>query len=391
MTQAPRHDLSDDQRALLAGLEATLAPFDDAYWAACDRDAAFPEAFVEAMAQGGWLGLALPQEVGGEGLGVTEAALMMLEVARRGGMTAASAIHMNIFGPRAIVRHGTEAQKAAWLPDILSGRARLCFAVTEPDSGLDTTALTTRARRVEGGGWVVDGRKLWTSTAQRADRIMLIARTAPRDPARPAEGLSLFFAPFGREGAEVREIAKMGRAAVDSNALFLDGFSMPQDALVGEAGQGFRILLESLNPERILIAAEAVGIGLSAVERASAYARERRIFGRPIGANQAIQHPLAAAWARLEGARLSTLAAARAYDAGLPCGVEANAAKWLAAEAGMEACRAAVATHGGMGYAREYHVERLYREIMIPYLAPVSQQLALCFVAEKGLGLPKSY
>ncbi|MEM6438661.1 MAG: acyl-CoA dehydrogenase family protein [Pseudomonadota bacterium] len=385
-----RPDLTEDQSALLSGLSAALAPFDDAYWRDADEAAAFPDAFVQAMAEGGWLGIALPTEVGGAGLGVTEAALMMLEVARSGGMSAASAIHMNIFGPRALVKHGTEDQRARWLPELLSGDARLCFAVTEPDSGLDTTSLKTRARRTN-RGYTVHGRKLWTSTAQTADRIMLIARTEDRDPARPADGLTLFYTPLDRERIEVREIKKMGRAAVDTNALFIDGLEVPDEDVVGEPGQGFRVLLESLNPERVLLAAEAVGIGLSALDRAARYAREREVFGRPIGANQAVQHPLAIAWAKLESARLSTLHAGRLSDAGAPCGVEANAAKYLAAEAAMEATRTAVATHGGMGYAREYHVERLMREAVIPWLAPVSQQLALCYVAERALGLPKSY
>ncbi len=324
------------------------------------------------------------------GLGVTEAALMMLEVAKAGGMSAASAIHMNIFGPQTIVKNGTPEQHARWLPGIVAGRTRMCFSVTEPDAGLDTTRLKTRAVR-QGDRYVVNGRKIWCSTAQRAEKIMLLARTAEHDPADPTAGLSLFFTDLDRSAVEVRAIDKMGRAAVDSNELFIDDFAIPAEDLVGEEGRGFRYILQSLNPERILIAAEAVGIGLGALDRAVRYAGEREVFGRPIGQNQAIQHPLAAGWARLQAARLMVLRAATLYDAGEPCGVEANAAKWLAAETGLEVCRQAVATHGGMGYAREYHVERLFREIMIPYLAPVSQQLALCYIAERGLGLPKSY
>ncbi len=384
------YNLTPDQRSMLDALAQSLATFDDAYWLDCDTRGVFPERFFEAMAAGGWLGIALPEQYGGSGLGVTEAALMMLEVARCGGMSAASAIHMNIFGPRSLLANGSQQQCERWLPDIVAGRVRMCFAVTEPNTGLDTTRLQTRAVR-DGEHYVVNGRKVWTSTAQIADKIMLIARTAERDEEKPANGLSLFFTDLDRGAIDVRVIDKMGRKAVDTNELFIDNFMIPAADLVGREGEGFKYLLHSLNPERILIAAEAVGIGLSALARASRYACEREVFERPIGMNQAIQHPLAAGWARLHAARLMLLQAASLYDAGKPCGVEANAAKYLAAEAGMDVCRQAVATLGGMGYAREFHVERLYREIMIPYLAPVSQQLALCYVAERALGLPKSY
>lgn len=382
--------LTADQGRMLEGLEATLRPFDDAYWLERDRTATFPDAFVRAMADGGWLGIALPEEDGGSGLGVTEAALMMEAVARCGGMSAASSIHMNIFGPKAIVKYGTDAQRKRWLPDIIAGRARACFSVTEPNTGLDTTRLTTRAVR-QGDRYTVNGRKIWCSTAQVADKIMLLARTADYDAADPTVGLSLFFTDLDRNAVDVRVIDKMGRAAVDTNELFIDNFNIPADDLIGEEGQGFRYILQSLNPERILIAMEAVGIALSALERATAYAKDREVFGRPIGQNQAIQHPLAEGWAKLQAARLLALKAASLYDAGAPCGVEANAAKYLAAETGLDVCRQAIATHGGMGYAREFHVERLMREIMVPYLAPISQQLALCYVAERALGLPKSY
>lgn len=383
-------ELSDDQRSLVDGINATLAPFDDAYWLEGDREARFPDAFVRAMAEGGWLGIALPEEYGGAGLGVTEAALMMAEVARRGGMSAASAIHMNIFGPKAIANFATKEQCERWLPDIVHGRVRTCFAVTEPNTGLDTTKLKTRAVR-QGDRYTVNGRKVWTSTAQVADKVMILVRTADYDPAEPTAGLSLFYTDLDRDAVDVRLIEKMGRAAVDTNELFIDNLNVPADDLIGEEGKGFRYILSSLNPERILIASEAVGIGFSALDRAAQYARDREVFGRPIGQNQAIQHPLAEGWARLQAARLLTLKAAVLYDQGKPCGVEANAAKYLAAEAGLDVCRQAIATHGGMGYAREFHVERLFREIMVPYLAPISQQLALCYVAERALGMPKSY
>ena len=382
--------LNDDHQRLLDGLQRTLRQYGDDYWLAHDRSGEFPFQFVTTMAEGGWLGIALPEAYGGSGLGVTEAALMMMEVAQTGGMSAASALHMNIFGPKSLARHGTEEQKQRWLPDIISGKTRMCFGITEPDSGLDTTRLTTLAVRT-GDRYIVNGRKLWISTAQVADSIMLIARTAERDAANPTRGLSLFFTNFDRNHIEARTIDKMGRKAVDSNELFIDDLEIPSTDRIGAEGEGFRYLLDSLNPERILVAVEAVGIGLDAIRRATAYAQERVVFDRPIGMNQSIQHPLAASWARLQAARLMVLHAASLYDAGKPCGIEANAAKYLAAEAGVDACRQAMATHGGMGYACEYHVERLFREIMIPYLTPVSQQLVLCYIAERALGLPKSY
>ncbi len=382
--------LTEDQRALVEAVDQTASAFGDDYWSGLDRSGEFPEAFFRAMADGGWLGIVLPETVGGSGLGVTEAALMMQQVARRGGMAAASSIHMNIFGPRSLVAHASAEQCARWLPDIIAGKTRMCFGVTEPDSGLDTTRLKTMAVR-KGDRYIVNGRKLWISTAQIADKIMLIARTSARDDNNPTAGLSLFFTDFDRDRIEAREIDKMGRAAVDTNELFIDDLEVPLDDLVGEEGMGFRYLLQSLNPERILLASEALGIASDALERATRYANERHVFNRPIGMNQSIQHPLAAGWAHIEAARLMMLNAAHLYDAGEPCGVQANAAKYLAAEAGVDICRQAMATHGGMGYAREYQVERLFREIMIPYLAPVSQQLVLCYLAERALGLPKSY
>lgn len=382
--------LTDEQTSLIDAVDQTIARFDDDYWSKLDRSGDYPEAFFQAMAKGGWLGMVLPEAFGGSGLGVTEAALMMTQVARRGGMAAASSIHMNIFGPKSLVAHATAAQQQRWLPGIIAGETKMCFAVTEPNSGLDTTRLQTTAKR-HGDVYRVNGHKLWISAAQQAHKIMLIARTAPRDDANPTAGLSLFFTDLDRSKIDIREIDKMGRAAVNTNQLFIDDLEIPVDDLVGEEGMGFRYLLQSLNPERVLLASEAIGIGLDALDRASRYARERVVFDRPIGQNQSIQHPLAAGWARLQAARLMTLNAASLYDQGKSCGVEANAAKYLAAEAGVDVCRQAMATHGGMGYSREYQIERLFREVMIPYLAPVSQQLVLCYLAERALGLPKSY
>jgi acyl-CoA dehydrogenase len=342
------------------------------------------------VAAAGYLGIAMPESVGGAGLGVTEAALMMHRIARSGaGMTGVSAVHINIFGPHPIAVFGTDAQKARMLPPLIRGETRCCFGVTEPDAGLDTSSLKTRAER-SNDGWIVNGRKMWTTTAQSATHILLLARTSPKGK-KPTDGLSLFYTPLDRAHVEVREIPKMGRHAVDTNMLFIDGMRVPAGDLVGEEGRGFDYLLHAFNPERILIAAEAIGIGQDALARAAKYARERVVFGRPIGQNQAIQHPLARAWAELEAAWLMTMKAASFYDAGKPCGVEANAAKYLAAEAAFRACETAVMTHGGMGYAREFHVERLFREVLIARIAPVSREMILNFLAEKALGLPKSY
>ena len=383
--------LTDDQQAIVDGVTATIGRFGDDYWLERDREGSFPHEFYQTVADGGWLGIAMPEEFGGAGLGVTEAALMMAAIAGSGGaMAAASSVHMNIFGPHAIVKHGSDAQKARWLPGLIDGSYKMCFAVTEPDAGLDTTRIKTRAER-DGDDYIVHGQKIWTSTAQVTEKVMLLARTAPRDDASPADGLSLFFTDLDRETASVREIEKMGRKAVDSNEIFFDGMRVSAADRIGEEGQGFRYLIQSLNPERILVAAEAVAIGRDAIRRAAEYAKERTVFERPIGQNQAIQHPLAISWSQLDAAWLTAMKAAWLYDKGDPCGVEANTAKYLAAEAGFDACKAAIAAHGGMGYAKEFHVERLLREVMVPYLAPVSQQLVLNFIAERALGLPKSY
>jgi acyl-CoA dehydrogenase len=321
---------------------------------------------------------------------VTEAALMMHHIASSGaGMAGVSAVHINIFGPHPIARFGTEEQKRRMLTPLIRGEARCCFGVTEPDAGLDTSSIKTKAER-SGNGWIVNGRKMWTTTAQTATHILLLARTSPKGR-KPTDGLSLFYTALDRTRVEVREIAKMGRHAVDTNMLFIDNLAVPADDLIGEEGKGFDQLLHAFNPERVLIAAEAIGVGQDALRRAAKYARERIVFGRPIGQNQAIQHPLARAWAELEAAWLMTMKAASLYDAGRPCGVEANAAKYLAAEAAFKACETAVMTHGGMGYAREFHVERLFREVLIARIAPVSREMILNFLAEKALRLPKSY
>ncbi len=384
--------LSSEQEAIRESIARLCADFGDSYWLEHDRTGEFPEDFVAALAKDGWLGVAMPPEYGGAGLGVTEAAIVMGTIAESGAaMSGVSAVHINVFGPNPIVVFGTEEQRRRMLPPLIEGRERTCFAITEPDAGLDTTHIRTFARR-EGDRYVVNGRKVWTTTAQSADKILLLARTTPVDQvARPTEGISLFYTDLDRAAVEVREIEKMGRKCVDSNELFIDGLVVPVDDRIGEEGEGFRCLLHGLNPERILVGAEAVGIGRAALDRAVRYARERVVFGRPIGQNQAIQHPLAESWMELEAAELMAFKAASLYDRGLPCGVEANAAKYLGAEAGFRACTRAVMTHGGYGYAKEYQVERFLREVLITRLVPVSPQLILCHIAERALGLPKSY
>ena len=336
--------------------------------------------------------MCIPQAYGGSGLGVSEAAIMMQAITASGaGLSGASAVHMNIFGLNPVIVYGTEEQKRRMLPPIAAGKEKACFAVTEPNAGLETAKLTTKAER-RGDIYVVNGAKIWISTAQVADKMLILARTAPvAEERKPTEGMSLFYTALDRRFVEVREIEKMGRKAVDSNQLFIDGLEVPEADRIGEDGRGFEYILHGLNPERILVAAEAIGLGRAALARAIAYAKERVVFGRPIGKNQAIQHPLAESWMELEAADLMMLKAAWQYDHGIACAPAANAAKYLAAEAGFKACQTAVTTHGGYGYAKEYHVERYFREIMIPKLAPVSPQLILCFIAEKVLGLPRSY
>jgi acyl-CoA dehydrogenase len=383
---------SDEQQRIREAIERLCAGFGDAYWLEHDRNGGFPEKFYAAVARDGWLGIAMPEAYGGAGLGIAEAATMMQAVAQSGaGFSGASALHMNIFGLNPVVKFGSDEQKRRFLPPLIRGEEKACFAVTEPDVGLDTTHLKTRAVR-DGDAYVVSGRKIWISTAQVAKKMLLLARTTPiEQSAKPSDGISLFYTDLDRRFVEVREIAKMGRKAVDSNMLFIDGLRVPAGDRIGEEGKGFAAVLHGMNPERILIAAEAVGLGFAALNRAAAYAKERIVFGRPIGQNQGVQHPLAKGWAELTAAELTMRHAASLYDAGQNCGAEANAAKYLAAEACWHACETAVLTHGGFGYAQEYHVERYLREALIARIAPVSPQLALCYIAERVLGLPKSY
>ena len=380
----------DDQRAIQEAVAAICKDFDADYWLQRDTDGEWPTAFCNAIAAGGWFGITMPTEYGGAGQGIAAAAMVMKTIGRLGS-AAVSSVHLNLFGPQPVVVFGTEAQKQRMLPALIRGEDRACFGVTEPNVGSDTTRIKTFARRT-GDRYLVHGQKVWTSTAQQANKILLVTRTTPiEECARPMDGITLFYTELDRSKVRIRPIEKMARKAVDSNELFIDGLEVPAEDRIGEEGQGFKYLLHGLNPERILVAASCVGAGDAALERAVGYAKERVVFGRPIGQNQAIQHPLAECWMRLQTAELMMWKAAWLYDAGLPCGVEATAAKYLAAEASFETSTRAVRTHGGFGFAKEYHVERGLRESVLGLIAPVTQEMALCHIAEKGLGLPKSY
>ena len=385
-------DFTPEQQQIHDSVTRLCAQFGDPYWLERDRDGRFPEEFCRAIADHGYMGIAMPEEYGGSGLGITEAAIMMQAISASGaGNGGVSSVSLGIFGLNPVVRFGSEEQKRRMLPPIIKREAIACFAVTEPDTGLDTTRLKTRAV-LKGGRYVVRGQKIWTSAAQVANKILLIARTGGEsETARPIDGLSLFYTDLDRSKVEIRRIEKMGRSCVDSNQLFFDGMEIPLEDRIGEEGKGFRYLLHGINPERILIAAGLVGLGRAALHRASEYAKERVVFGRPIGMNQAIQHPLAQSWAELEAANLMAFRAAQLYDRGEDCAAFANAAKYLAGEAAFNACNNAILTHGGMGYAKEYHVERYLREALIHRLAPITPHLILCYIAERVLGLPKSY
>ena len=384
--------LTPEQNQIREAVLQLCKQFDDQYWLDRDADGKFPEEFCRALADGGWIGVAIPEEYGGTGLGVTEAALVVQAISESGAANSGvSAVAIGLFGVTPLLAYGSEEQKSTWLPRIVRRDDIACFGVTEANTGHDTTRLKTRAVR-NGDHYTIHGEKVWISTAQVANKIMLVARTTPlEDIEKPIDGISLFYTDLDRDYVDIRKIEKMGRKAVDSNELFFEGMPVPVEHRIGDEGMCFRYLLKGLNAERILIAAGLVGLGRVALRRATDYARERVVFGRPIGKNQSIQHPLAANWAQLEAANLMVLKAASLYDKGEECGAEANASKYLAAEAAFDTCTNAVMTHGGMGYAKEYHVERYLREVMIHRLAPVSPQLILCYLAERVLGLPKSY
>ncbi len=385
-------NLTPEQEAIRNGIFEVCKPFDEAYWLDRDRNGGFPLDFHKAIADAGYLGICMPEAYGGAGLGILDAAVMVQAISESGaGMSGVSAIHMNIFGLNPVVVYGTEEQKQRILPPLIAGKEKACFAVTEPNTGLNTTQLKTFAKK-EGDRYIVNGRKVWISTAQVTEKMLLLARTTPLEECdNPTDGLSLFYTDLDRRYVDVVEIEKLGRKAVDSNELFIDNLPVPACDLIGKEGDGFRSILHSMNPERALAAAGAIGLGRVALQRAAKYAGERIVFNRPIGMNQGIQHPLAKSWMELEAANLMVMNAAWRYDQGLPCGAESNAAKYLAGEAGFHACETAVLTHGGFGYAKEYHVERYFRESMLLRIAPISSQLIMCFIAEKVLGLPRSY
>jgi acyl-CoA dehydrogenase len=383
--------LTESQELIKKEVGALARTFSLDYWLDKDTRAAYPHEFVKAFADNGWLGIMIPEAYDGAGLGVTEASLMLHEICASGaGTSGASPIHFYVFPPTPIIKYGTPQMKQKYLPRIAAADIVMAFGVTEPNAGTDTSRIQTQAER-HGDRWIVNGRKVWTTNAQHANKILLLARTSGRDPDQPLKGMTLFFADLDRRAVTVRLIEKLGRAAVDSNEIFIENLEVPDEDVVGTVGEGFYHLLDSLNPERIVTGIEAVGIGRAALDRAVQYAKERIVFDRPIGKNQAIAHPLAHAAAELDAAEVMCLKAAWLFDHGRPCGREANSAKLLAAEAGFNACDAALQTFGGFGYAREFYVERLWREVRLYKIAPVSQQMALNYVAEHVLGLPRSY
>lgn len=383
-------DLSDDLKAIREAVQKICDDFGPDYWLERDRDGQWPADFCDAIAKGGWFGVTMPKRQGGTELGISAATMVMRTIGKLGS-AAISSVHLNLFGPQPVVVFADEEQKERMLRPLVEGRDRACFGVTEPDVGSDTTRVKTFARCV-GDHYIINGQKVWTSTAQHANKILLVTRTTPIDECtRPADGITLFYTDLDRESIKVRAIEKMARKAVDSNELFIDNLKVPVRDRIGDEGKGFKYLLHGLNPERILMAASTIGAAEATLQRASKYANERIVFGRPIGKNQAIQHPLAECWIHLQAAELLTWKAAALYDAGQPCGIEATSAKYLAAKVGFETATRAVRTHGGFGFAKEYHVERGLRESVLPLLAPVTQELALCYIAEKALGLPKSY
>jgi acyl-CoA dehydrogenase len=385
-------ELTEDQDLIRRSVAELAQKFDDHYWMERDQAHEFPTEFYRAIADGGWLGMTIPVEYGGHGLGITEATLLAEEVARSGGgMNAASSIHMSIFGMQPVVVHGSGELKARTLPRVAAGDLHVCFGVTEPGAGLDTSRITTFAKR-RGDHYVVNGRKVWISKAMESEKILLLTRTKHYDEVdKKTDGMTLFFTDLDRSRVDVRPIRKMGRNAVSSNELFIDNLEVPVEDRVGEEGRGFRYILDGLNPERMLIAAEALGIGRVALDRAVRYANEREVFGRPIGMNQGIQFPLADSLARLDAAELMLRKATWLYDNGKPCGREANTAKYLCADAGFTAADRALQTHGGMGYSEEYHVARYFREARLMKIAPISQEMILNFLGSHTLKLPRSY
>jgi alkylation response protein AidB-like acyl-CoA dehydrogenase len=383
---------TDDNVEVVRQVTRELArKYDNNYWLDKDNKHEYPWDFVQAFAAGGWLGAMIPEEYGGLGLGLKEAAVMLGEISASGaGMSGGSAIHFYVFPPAPVVKYGSEAMKREYLPKLASGELLMAFGVTEPTAGVDTSRIKTKATKVD-GGWVINGQKVFITNAQNAHKILLLARTSPRREDKPLWGMSLFLADMDRSKITIREIDKLGRAAIDTNELFIDNLEVSDDRLVGEVDKGFYYLLDGLNPERIVVGMEGVGLGRAALEIGAEYAKNRVVFDRPIGQNQAVAHPLADSWIRLEAAEGMIMRAAELFDAGLPCGPEAAAAKYLGAEAGFEACDRAFSTLGGYAYAKEYHIERLWREVRLLRNAPFSQEMVRNYISQQVLGLPRSY
>ncbi|KAK8217421.1 hypothetical protein M8818_001177 [Zalaria obscura] len=393
---------TDEQLTVREAISKICSNFPDEYWLEHDQQEKYPHELHAALAKDGWIGIALPEELGGAGLGISEATMMLQTISESGaGMAGAQSIHANVYATQPVAKFGTKKQLQRMLPRLISGEARACFGVTEPNTGLETLKLRTIAKK-DGDSYSISGQKIWISSAQVATKMILLARTTPPEEVKkPSEGLSLFFIDFDKSqpGLELKRIKKMGGRAVDANEVFFDNYRISADSLIGSEGQGFKIVLHGMNAERCLLAGEALGLGYAALKRASAYAKDRIVFGRPIGQNQAIQHPLAEAYMHLEAAKLATYHAARLYDQSThdpnitqhAVGVACNSAKYLAAEAAFKACERSVLSMGGMGYAAEYHVERYLRECFVPRIAPVSREMIMNFVGEKVLGLPRSY
>lgn len=398
---------TESQLEVREAIQKITSEFDNAYWQQHDQTETDPHELHAALARDGWLGIALPEQYGGAGLGISEATMMLQTIAQSGaGMAGAQSIHANVYATQPLAKFGNKEQLERTVPGIISGKYRTCFGVTEPNTGLDTLKLKTFARK-EGDKYFISGQKIWITCAQVATKMILLARTTPLEEVKkPSEGLSMFCIDLTEEakrtpgsGLELKKIKKMGGRAVDANEVFFDNYEVPADTLVGQEGQGFKIILHGMNAERCLLAGEALGLGYAALEKAAQYAKERTVFGRPIGKNQAIAHPLADSYMNLEAAKLATYHAARLFDQSTTdksinvntVGAMANSAKYLAAEAAFKACERAVLSHGGMGYAAEYDVERYMREIFVPRLAPVSKEMILNYVSERVLGLPKSY
>ncbi|KAK2749138.1 hypothetical protein FQN55_003841 [Onygenales sp. PD_40] len=393
---------SQEQLMVRDAIAKICSNFPDDYWAARDELGEYPHELHAALAKDGWIGIALPEELGGAGLGISEATMMLHTIAQSGaGFAGAQSIHANVYATQPVAKFATKEQRERMLPKLIAGEYRVCFGVTEPNTGLETLKLRTEAVK-DGDSYIISGQKIWISSAQVAKRMVLLARTTPLDQVKkPSEGLSLFFIDFDKDapGLDLRKIKKMGGRAVDANEVFFDNYRIPADTLIGKEGDGFKIVLHGMNAERCLLAGESLGLGYVALEKAAKYARERVVFGRPIGQNQGIAHPLADAYMKLEAAKLATYHATKLYDASRTdksitlkaVGVACNSAKYLAAEAAFTACERAVLSHGGMGYAQEYHVERYLRECFVPRIAPVSREMIMNYVSEKVLDLPRSY